>query len=449
MTDLQLDYDEGILLQGEGGYRSADTEDEVSEMVLTTKNIICVIEKSTGLFKSHTEVMKIPLASIRVVNGQPQVAQMNHPEHGIGMQILYTNGKREHYSFYGGTGAQKKEIAKWIGAITQAITGVAPVEPSHQPSKVSKMAKTKAPAFAGLGAITAGLQSVVDTAKQTIEETTRQFSGSLQPQVEHNSQDEMVYAEPATAVPPVPAATSTPQAEQQCFFCSNCGQKLNVGVKFCHSCGNAVKAPEPPASVATAPPPVPPVPPVVPPQVVEPPKPRRRQEFVGTVLKCPNCGAVVSETTVICHDCGIRITRRSAVSSVQEFKDQLMAIESGRKKKFAGMLNLSVDPADMQKLSLIRIFPIPNSIDDILEFMLLAIANIDVVLSKNSMMNKYNSSFKTTETSQTITKTISDAWVAKMQQAYQKAEIMFPNDPAFAGIQRLYFEKMKELKFKI
>ena len=32
-----------------------------------------------------------------------------------------------------------------------------------------------------------------------------------------------------------------------------------------------------------------------------------------------------------------------------------------------------------------------------------------------------------------------------MQQAYQKAEIMFPNDPAFPGLQRLYFDKMKEL----
>ena len=46
-------------------------------------------------------------------------------------------------------------------------------------------------------------------------------------------------------------------------------------------------------------------------------------------------------------------------------------------------------------------------------------------------------------------KMISDAWVAKMQQMYQKAEILFPNDPTFAGIQKIYFDKMAELKIKI
>ena len=42
---------------------------------------------------------------------------------------------------------------------------------------------------------------------------------------------------------------------------------------------------------------------------------------------------------------------------------------------------MSANKADIQKLSLIRNFPIPNSIGDVLEFMMLAIANIDVKLS--------------------------------------------------------------------
>ena len=43
-------------------------------------------------------------------------------------------------------------------------------------------------------------------------------------------------------------------------------------------------------------------------------------------------------------------------------------------------------------------------------------------------------------------KVISDAWVAKMQQVYQKAEILFPDDPMFVKIKQIYTDKMVELK---
>ena len=43
-------------------------------------------------------------------------------------------------------------------------------------------------------------------------------------------------------------------------------------------------------------------------------------------------------------------------------------------------------------------------------------------------------------------KVISDACVAKMQQVYQKAEILFPDDPAFAKVKQIYTDKMVELK---
>ena len=47
-----------------------------------------------------------------------------------------------------------------------------------------------------------------------------------------------------------------------------------------------------------------------------------------------------------------------------------------------------VDPVDKQKLALIQNFPIPNTVDDILEFMLLAVSNIDVNLSKKAWNNR-------------------------------------------------------------
>lgn len=447
MNDLMLDYDEGIIIQNEGGFRCGEESEEMDEMVLTNRHLICVIQKSTGFFsKPRTEVVKIPLDYIRVINGKPQVSQMNHPEHGLGMQILYNNGAREHFSFYGGTGAQKKEIARWIAAITIAITGEEPVASESKPTK------QKVNAFAGLGAFTSGLQSVVDGAKQTFETTTKQFTDVVHMQATRPVETTTTYEPPVEKTAPI----SAPQ--QTHCFCTNCGQKLKMGVRFCHSCGAAVKSiseptppPVPPVVPPTPPtPPMPPVPPVVNPVSEEPKRTQRQQEYAGTILKCPNCGAVIGETTAICPDCGMRISRRRAVSSVQEFKDQLMAIEYTRKRGQGGVFGVytAPDPADTKKLSLIRNFPIPNSVDDIMEFMFLAVANIDVALSKNSMMNKLNGT-QQVDTAATIGRTISNAWVTKMQQAYQKAEIMFPDDPAFTSIQRLYFDKMKELKIKV
>lgn len=275
-------------------------------------------------------------------------------------------------------------------------------------------------------------------------------------------------------------------------FCSNCGAKLNDGVKFCSECGSAVNVPsaamqqtnsntEPvkhkggvlgdlsgvlAAGIRTVTDKANqamssvqdgrvqnaqiPSTPSMAAQSSASKKTTRQQEYAGIVLKCPNCGSPIGETTAICPDCGFKITGRAAVSSVQVFSEQLMAIEAGRRKDgLTAMLGVGVNPADQKKLSLVRSFPIPNTVDDILEFMLLAVTNIDVGLSKNTMMNRYQGGAKSGESSLTMPKTISDAWVAKMKQAYQKAEVAFPNDPAFSSIQKIYYDKMKELKIKI
>lgn len=127
-----------------------------------------------------------------------------------------------------------------------------------------------------------------------------------------------------------------------------------------------------------------------------------------------------------------------------------MSIESKRTKtKFLDLYTQSANPTDAQKLALIRSFPIPNTVDDIQEFILLAIANIDTRLSKNTTAGKFSSMINSGNANLTIQKTISDAWVSKMQQAYQKALMSFPNDPTFSEIQRMYFDKLKELKIKI
>ena len=451
MTDLKLEVGEGILLQTtDAGLYNGNDEISIDELYLTNRYLICVYEQSTGFFKSETVVDKIPLSSIAIINGIVQIQQVDDDDYGKSLQIVYTSGKRELLEL---NVSPKKQYPVWKNAISSAVMQLAtgtpepqpavappavpvqepvyaqPVEPIHVQPAEQKESKA-ANAFSG-AALFAGFKSVVDTAKQTFSEVAQTVTEKA-PATPENVQPTPTPV-PVVDVPPISVVEE--KKEGRVMFCSNCGTKLNEGAKFCHGCGSPVGA---------APVTAPPEPPVVPKTNHQ----ERQQEYAGTILKCPNCGAVISATTAVCPDCGMHITGRSAVGSVQAFKDQLMQIENSRVGGWGGYLLSSstlVDPADKKKLTLITNFPIPNSVEDIVEFILLAITNINVGLSKG----KWDKRPPAQETGYTIKRTLSNAWVAKMIQAYQKAEILFPNDPAFAKIQKIYFEKAAELKIKI
>ena len=440
MTDLKLDFDEGIILQTEDVWSyDGNKEHNYDEMYLTNKNLIRVYEKSNGLFaKSETIVDRIPLSNIKVINGVVQAKQVKDSDYGNCLRILYTNGAMELYEL---CSSPKKEHPLWESAIAQAIVGMSSEvdltrqEPVHIPvsnaQPVQREEKKKG-LFEGLASsLNVDLQAVVEKAQTKIAEFPQQVAEKTQVFVETKNNIN-AEKETITEMPPIPTSQTNGVA-----FCSNCGTKLNVDAKFCHGCGSAVSSNSQPVQQ-----------PLVQSTTVD--HTVRKQEYAGKVIKCPNCGGVITETTVICPECGMQLTGRAAVSSVQVFKDQLMDIENARKSGSGGMLGvyLPADKADIQKLTLIRNFPIPNSIDDILEFMFLAIANIDVNLSKNTLTNKMNSSAQI-ETKATIGRTISNAWVSKMEQCYKKAELLFPNASEFETVQRVYRDKMKELKIKV
>ena len=212
----------------------------------------------------------------------------------------------------------------------------------------------------------------------------------------------------------IPKTTGNTQGEF--FYCSCCGTQLKKGVKFCSGCGAQVGE-----SLA----------------IENTQQTTRTQEFAGTILKCPYCGENITKTTVVCPSCGCQLVGASAIKSETDLFNKLMEIEKTRKKNIFGMGN--DDEVDEKKLTLIQNFPIPNTIDDIVNFMVLANTNIDVKLSKKKMFNN----------DYTYKKRISDAWVSKMQQAYQKAEIMFGSEPMFGKVKSIYVNKMTELKIKI
>ncbi|SHK66685.1 zinc ribbon domain-containing protein [Hespellia stercorisuis] len=423
MVDYNLDMDESIILETPDVQRLGDNRGRIKELVLTNKHIFLACIKKNGVFAKPTiEVEVYALSDIKIYDERVQIAQIKNGEYGTCLQIQFVQG-REIFAF---EAAGKRIATEWVNEVSEVLGYVVP-----QPEK-------KENPFKGLSGLAASLKNVTDSVTETVTAATKQVMSEPKANPT-NFFGGIVKAEP-TVILQTEALSNQNVRNPKPKFCTNCGASLNEGAKFCMECGTLVGI----GGDAERIPPIP--------TVSQSPSngEERQQEYAGKILKCPNCGAVISQTIAICPDCGMKITGQVAVSSVRAFSEQLMSIEATRKQAgFGTIFAGAIDPADQKKLSLVRSFPIPNTVDDIMEFMMLAVANIDVVLSKNTMMNKCQKSAKSMESNITIARTISDAWVSKMQQAYQKAELSFPNDLAFLNIKQMYLDKMKELKIKI
>lgn len=128
--------------------------------------------------------------------------------------------------------------------------------------------------------------------------------------------------------------------EKKYIYCSNCGEKLVEGSKFCNACGTPTGKVEPkkeePALIQNEPPVAPP-PVITPPEIKEEkvieeqPKTgqkqstysERKQEYAGKIIKCPSCGAELQSFTAICPSCGHEINSQKVPSSLKEFLDSI------------------------------------------------------------------------------------------------------------------------------
>ena len=174
-------------------------------------------------------------------------------------------------------------------------------------------------------------------------------------------------------------------------YCSNCGHLLPDGANFCENCGRQVNRSSSENS-------------------------KYRQEYAGKLIKCPCCGEALKSFVSVCPACGYELRGASASDAIEKFSIKL---ENASSKS--------------EKTEIINAYPIPNTKEDILEFMILAVSN-----SNNEP--DYD---------------ILRAWKAKMDQAYQKAKIVFTDKSEFSRCQEKYdqfeanYKKEKKSKIKI
>lgn len=151
----------------------------------------------------------------------------------------------------------------------------------------------------------------------------------------------------------------------------------------------------------------------------------------------------------IAHNVGFEIRGKESSNSIKELALKLEKIDSKvmpeiKKDKsvikaiFGRDFNED-DPEDEarikfeeqkeeQKSNIIINYSIPNTKEDILEFMILACSNINV--------------------KQGIDDVVSKAWLSKLEQVYQKAQITIKNSNDFNQIKNIYDNKKKEIKDK-
>lgn len=154
-------------------------------------------------------------------------------------------------------------------------------------------------------------------------------------------------------------------------YCMKCGQLLPDGAQFCPRCGNAAGSS---------------------------PETQRRTVYDGELHKCPNCGALLPAFAVSCPSCGYELRGVRPSSPVNELAKKLE--EAG-----------SVE----EKIDLISNFYVPNTREDIFDFFIMAVSNLE------------NPSQDTEE-----------AWRSKLEQTYHKARFSFGSSPDFAYIDKLY-----------
>jgi len=104
----------------------------------------------------------------------------------------------------------------------------------------------------------------------------------------------------------------------------------------------------------------------------------KTKEKVGNIKTCPSCGSPVKSFISKCQDCGHEFRDIKSVSSIQKLYDEFQKIEEferSRERSWAQKIDgdLGVQRSVVSRqIAALATFPVPNSKEDLLEFLSLA-----------------------------------------------------------------------------
>lgn len=207
-------------------------------------------------------------------------------------------------------------------------------------------------------------------------------------------------------------------------FCKNCGVRIDENMKFCIHCGIGIDASNTPSDG----------------QVVNirnvnrnssknpylqtnrADNGSRRVVFDGEIHKCPNCGEVVSGLDPVCS-CGYEFRNVDTSNAIQKLVRKLDEAET-----------------DEIRAQVIKTFPLPNTREDIFEFMLLASSNFkegQYAARELKGGSSYSDVIWYANEEHRYTKE-SDAWYAKIEHCYSKAKLFFKSEEDLKDIEEIY-----------
>ena len=89
----------------------------------------------------------------------------------------------------------------------------------------------------------------------------------------------------------------------------------------------------------------------------------------GNIVKCPSCGAPVKAGALRCEECGYEFRNVNANHTTEKFYEGLQKLQGG---------NIFTElTLETKRASFIENYPIPNSLEDVLELMQLSKQNAD------------------------------------------------------------------------
>jgi predicted RNA-binding Zn-ribbon protein involved in translation (DUF1610 family) len=142
----------------------------------------------------------------------------------------------------------------------------------------------------------------------------------------------------------------------------------------------------------------------------------------GDLKKCPSCGAPVNSFNTKCPECGHEFKNVKASNSATQLYEALNEAANSD-IKLTGITALFGDPYQKEraiankKITIISNFPVPNSKEDLFEFLILAISEIGKPLTFMQRFQMENPD-----------RLVINSWKAKSEQVIRKARMSFKDD---------------------